>query len=314
MLPVPKLFFGYARDLTALYPFGVGGAGIVFPERSTPERIFELIAEHRPTILVNVPTMMAQMIDSVRHGRCQAPDMSCLRMCTSAGEALPRELHDRWLDTFGVEVLDGIGSCELYHIYISNRPGRARAGVDRRARAGLRGRARRDRRAARHRRHGRALLLGRRREDGAHVRRRHRPHRRPVRARRRRLLLVPGPRRRPDQGRRDLGRAGRDRALPRRPSGRRRVRGRRRRAERVDDSARVRRRHGSRSRSRRSRTSSANGSRRTSTRGRSCSSTICRRRRRASSTGRRSPREPRGRRDGWCEGDRQGGRRAVRRR
>ena len=64
VLPVPKLFFGYARDLTALYPFGVGGAGIVFPERTTPERIFELIAEHRPTILVNVPTMMAQMIDS----------------------------------------------------------------------------------------------------------------------------------------------------------------------------------------------------------------------------------------------------------
>ena len=128
VLPVPKLFFGYARDLTALYPFGVGGAGIVFPERTTPERIFELIAEHRPTILVNVPTMMAQMIDSVRHGRCQAPDMSCLRMCTSAGEALPRDLHDRWLDTFGVEVLDGIGSCELYHIYISNRPGRARPG------------------------------------------------------------------------------------------------------------------------------------------------------------------------------------------
>jgi benzoate-CoA ligase family protein len=128
VLPVPKLFFGYARDLTALYPFGVGGAGIVFPERTTPERIFELIAEHRPTILVNVPTMMAQMIDSVRHGRCQTPDMSCLRVCTSAGEALPRDLHDRWLDTFGVEVLDGIGSCELYHIYISNRPGRARPG------------------------------------------------------------------------------------------------------------------------------------------------------------------------------------------
>jgi acyl-coenzyme A synthetase/AMP-(fatty) acid ligase len=72
--------------------------------------------------------MMAQMIDSVRHGRCQTPDMSSLRLCTSAGEALPRELHDRWLDTFGVEVLDGIGSSELYHIYISNRPGRARPG------------------------------------------------------------------------------------------------------------------------------------------------------------------------------------------
>jgi acyl-coenzyme A synthetase/AMP-(fatty) acid ligase len=54
--------------------------------------------------------------------------MSCLRLCTSAGEALPRELHDRWLDTFGIEVLDGIGSSELYHIYISNRPGQVRPG------------------------------------------------------------------------------------------------------------------------------------------------------------------------------------------
>jgi benzoate-CoA ligase family protein len=125
VLPVPKLFFGYARDLTALYPFGVGGAGIVFPERSTPERIFELIAEHRPTILVNVPTMMAQMLN---YPDAASQDLSFLRVCTSAGEALPQDLHDSWLDTFGVEVLDGIGSCELYHIYISNRPGRARAG------------------------------------------------------------------------------------------------------------------------------------------------------------------------------------------
>jgi benzoate-CoA ligase family protein len=125
VLPVPKLFFGYARDLAALYPFGAGAAGIVFPERSTPERIFELIAEHRPTILVNVPTMMAQMLN---HPDAASRNLSCLRLCTSAGEALPRDLHDRWVDTFGVEVLDGIGSCELYHIYISNRPGRARGG------------------------------------------------------------------------------------------------------------------------------------------------------------------------------------------
>jgi benzoate-CoA ligase family protein len=131
VLPVPKLFFGYARDLAALFPFGVGAAGIVFPERSTPERIFELIARHKPTILVNVPTMMAQMIGatvSPGHGRYLAPDMSSVRLCTSAGEALPRELHDRWLETFGVEVLDGIGSSEAYHIYISNRPGRVRPG------------------------------------------------------------------------------------------------------------------------------------------------------------------------------------------
>ncbi len=131
VLPVPKLFFGYARDLAALFPFGVGAAGIVFPERSTPERIFELAAEHRPTILVNVPTMMAQMIAAAvppGHDESQTLHLSCLRVCTSAGEALPRELHDRWLETFGVEVLDGIGSSEAYHIYISNRPGRGRPG------------------------------------------------------------------------------------------------------------------------------------------------------------------------------------------
>jgi benzoate-CoA ligase family protein len=123
VLPVPKLFFGYARDLAALYPFGVGAAGIVFPERATPERLFDLIVRHRPTILVNVPTMMRAMLEQPEN------DLSCLRLCTSAGEALPEELHRRWLDTFGVEVLDGIGSSEAYHIYISNRPGAARPGT-----------------------------------------------------------------------------------------------------------------------------------------------------------------------------------------
>jgi acyl-coenzyme A synthetase/AMP-(fatty) acid ligase len=123
VLPVPKLFFGYARDLAALYPFGVGGAGIVFPDRTTADRIFELVARHRPTILVNVPTMMRAMLERPEE------DLSCLRLCTSAGEALPQELHRRWLDAFGVEVLDGIGSSEAYHIYISSRPGAGRPGT-----------------------------------------------------------------------------------------------------------------------------------------------------------------------------------------
>ena len=126
VLPVPKLFFGYARDLTALYPFGVGGAGIAFPERTTADRIFELIARHRPTILVNVPTMMSAM---VAHPAAAEQDLSCLRLCTSAGEALPAGLHRKWVETFGVEVVDGIGSSEAYHIYISNRPGRGRPGT-----------------------------------------------------------------------------------------------------------------------------------------------------------------------------------------
>jgi benzoate-CoA ligase family protein len=123
VLPVPKLFFGYARDLAALFPFGVGATGIAFPERSTPEKIFELIATHRPTILVNVPTMMSAMIaDPGEH------DLSCLRLATSAGETLPAELLAKWDARFGVEVLDGIGSSEAYHIYISNRPGQVRPG------------------------------------------------------------------------------------------------------------------------------------------------------------------------------------------
>ena len=126
VLPVPKLFFGYARDLAALYPFGVGGAGIAFPERTTADRIFELIARHRPTILVNVPTMMSSM---VAHPEASTQDLSSLRLCTSAGEALPAELHRKWDAAFGVEVVDGIGSSEAYHIYISNRPGAPRQGT-----------------------------------------------------------------------------------------------------------------------------------------------------------------------------------------
>ncbi|WP_246257756.1 benzoate-CoA ligase family protein [Amycolatopsis anabasis] len=125
VLAVPKLFFGYARDLVALFPFGVGGSGVVFGERSTADRIFDLIERHRPTILVNVPTMMSAM---VAHPRAAEADLGSLRLCTSAGEALPAELHRKWDETFGVDVVDGIGSSEAYHIYVSNRPGEARRG------------------------------------------------------------------------------------------------------------------------------------------------------------------------------------------
>ena len=125
VLPVPKLFFGYARDLTALYPFGVGGTGVIFADRSSPERLFELIAAHKPTILVNVPTMIRAMVE---HPQAAEQDLSCLRLVTSAGEALPSELYRRWMETFGVEVLDGLGSSEAYHIFLSGRPGEVRAG------------------------------------------------------------------------------------------------------------------------------------------------------------------------------------------
>ena len=125
VLPVPKLFFGYARDLTTLFPLAVGGAGIVYPERPTPSLLFGLIERHRPTVLVAVPSMMQQMLDSPdAAGR----DLSSLRFCTSAGEALPPSLLERWTETFDIEVLDGLGSSEAYHVYISQRPGRVRPG------------------------------------------------------------------------------------------------------------------------------------------------------------------------------------------
>ncbi len=155
VLPIPKLFFGYARDMAALFPFGVGAAGIVFAERTTPALVFELIERHRPTILVQVPTMMRAMLD---HPGAADHDLSCLRLCTSAGEALPRELYDEWRATFGVEVLDGIGSSEAYHIFISNRLGAVRPGTAGQAVPGYGARVVDERRARAARRRGRAAV------------------------------------------------------------------------------------------------------------------------------------------------------------
>ena len=124
-LSVPKLFFGYARDAGVVYAFGAGAAAAIFSERSTPEKLFEMIETYKPTVLINVPTMINSMIE---FPGAKSRDLSSLRFSTSAGEALPTELYHRWKDTFGVEVLDFIGSAELYHGYISNRLGEVRPG------------------------------------------------------------------------------------------------------------------------------------------------------------------------------------------
>ncbi len=122
---VPKLFFGYATGTNLLFPFAVGGATALFSERSTPERLFEVIERYRPTILTTVPTMINSMLNAAATTQC---DLSSLRFCYSAGEALPPELYQRWQRTFGVEIYDGIGSAEMFHIYITNRPGDVRPG------------------------------------------------------------------------------------------------------------------------------------------------------------------------------------------
>ncbi|MBK7584205.1 MAG: benzoate-CoA ligase family protein [Myxococcales bacterium] len=119
-LSVPKLYFGYATGSNLLFPFSVGGTSILFPERCTADALFEQIRRHRPSILINVPTMVNHMVS---HPAAGEQDLSCLRFATSAGEALPVELYQRWKETFGVELLDGLGTAEMWHVFMTNRPG-----------------------------------------------------------------------------------------------------------------------------------------------------------------------------------------------
>jgi benzoate-CoA ligase family protein len=109
-LSVPKLYFGYATGSNLFFPFAVGATAA--------------IARFRPTILVNVPTMINHMVNHPH-----PPDLSCLRLSTSAGEALPVELHRRWREAFGVPLLDGLGTAEMWHIFLSNRPGDEKPGT-----------------------------------------------------------------------------------------------------------------------------------------------------------------------------------------
>ncbi len=124
-LSVPKLFFGYATGTNLMFPFAVGGSAVLFPGRSTADELFDQIARHRPTLVTNVPTMINNML---RSPRMDEVDFGSLRVNLSAGEALPPKLLSEWMERTGVEILDGIGSAEMFHIYISNYPGDVRPG------------------------------------------------------------------------------------------------------------------------------------------------------------------------------------------
>ena len=125
-LSVPKLYFGYAMGSNLFFPFSAGAACVLFEERCTPEAIFTRVARHRPTVLVAVPTLINQL---VTHPEAARQDFSCIRVATSAGEGLPAELHARWDRVFGVPLLDGLGTAEQWHIFLSNRIGRIRRGT-----------------------------------------------------------------------------------------------------------------------------------------------------------------------------------------
>ncbi len=125
-LGVPKLFFGYATGTNLMFPWAVGATTCLYSERSTPEVLMENIARFKPTIVTNVPTMIHRMLE---HPACDSTDLSSIRLVLSAGEALPAELYKRWVARTGVEILDGIGSAEMFHIYITNYPGDVRVGT-----------------------------------------------------------------------------------------------------------------------------------------------------------------------------------------
>ncbi|MGH7753784.1 MAG: benzoate-CoA ligase family protein, partial [Gemmatimonadales bacterium] len=125
-LSVPKLYFGYATGSNLLFPFAAGAASVLFDDRCTAEVVFGRIARYRPTILITVPTMINQMVS---HPEARRQDLSCVRLATSAGEGLPEELHARWDRSFGVPLLDGLGTAEMWHIFLSNRLGRVRQGT-----------------------------------------------------------------------------------------------------------------------------------------------------------------------------------------
>jgi benzoate-CoA ligase family protein len=125
-ISVPRLFFGYATGTNLWFPFAVGATVGLFSERPTAESVADAVARYRPTIVTNVPTMLGKLLDLDDERRAAgAPglDLSSVRFHLSAGEALPEPLLRRFVERFGGEVYDGIGSAEMFHIYCSHRPG-----------------------------------------------------------------------------------------------------------------------------------------------------------------------------------------------
>jgi benzoate-CoA ligase len=121
-----KLFFAYGLGNALTFPLAVGATAILMAERPTPDAVFKRLVGRKPSIFYAVPTLYAALLASASF-----PEKSKLnlRICTSAGEALPADLGKRWTERTGVEILDGIGSTEMLHIFLSNRPGDVRYGT-----------------------------------------------------------------------------------------------------------------------------------------------------------------------------------------
>jgi 4-hydroxybenzoate-CoA ligase len=121
-----KLSFSYGLGNAVSFPLSVGASTVLLPDRPTPQAVLDTIRRHRPTIFYAVPSLYAALLAHPDIGPGAGSDR--LRLCISAGEALPAHLGERWREVVGVDILDGIGSTEMLNTFLSNRPGDVRYG------------------------------------------------------------------------------------------------------------------------------------------------------------------------------------------
>jgi benzoate-CoA ligase len=120
------LFFAYGLGNALTFPLAVGATAILMAERPTPAAVSRVLRQGRPTIFYGVPTLYGALLASAE---LPARGELALRRCVSAGEALPEDIGKRWEARTGAEILDGIGSTEMLHLFLSNRPGAVRYGT-----------------------------------------------------------------------------------------------------------------------------------------------------------------------------------------
>ncbi|HZT24565.1 MAG TPA: benzoate-CoA ligase family protein [Pseudolabrys sp.] len=121
-----KLFFAYGMGNAMTFPLSVGATAALWPHRPTPDAVFEMMRQYRPTIFYGVPSLYTALLAHPHIGKGAGSDR--LRLCVSAGEALPAHIGERWRNVVGVDVLDGLGSTEMLQTFLSNRPGDVRYG------------------------------------------------------------------------------------------------------------------------------------------------------------------------------------------
>ncbi|HEY1692672.1 MAG TPA: benzoate-CoA ligase family protein [Polyangiaceae bacterium] len=122
-----KLFFAYGLGNAMTFPMHAGATAVLLAERPTPAAVMRTMKAHRPTIFGGVPTLFASILADASLDRSAGSDR--LRVSISAGEALPKHVGERWKERFGSDILDGIGSTEMLHIFLSNRHGDVRYGT-----------------------------------------------------------------------------------------------------------------------------------------------------------------------------------------